>query len=55
MKITIVDKDNMASVDHSGVTAPEVLQECLDCMLGMGFQSESVKEAVLGKAEEYGE
>jgi len=36
----------------NGVTASEVLDECLDCMSGMGFHAESIKEAVCGKAEE---
>ena len=57
MKVTIeqtVDgKVYKSIVDEDGLSATEVLQECIQCMLGRGFQEESIKEAILGKAEEY--
>ena len=53
MKITIHGDGRESIVTDVGVTADDVLQECLDCMLGMGFAAVSVKEAILGKAEEY--
>jgi hypothetical protein len=49
---TMGDFTHKAMVEGAGVTADEVLQELLECMLGAGFQQESVKEAILGKAEE---
>ena len=57
MKITIetieVDEHPHKSVvQGTGVTADEVLQECIQAMLGMGFQEESVEEAIRAKAEE---
>ncbi len=57
MRITIeniIDGVNHKTIVESpGVTADEVLGECLQCMAGVGFAEESIKEAVLGKAEEY--
>jgi len=57
MKVTIEnimgDFTHKAMVEGAGVTADEVLQELLECMLGAGFHTNSVKEAILGKAEEY--
>ena len=42
-------------VESNGVTASEVLDECLRCMLGLSFAEVSIKDAVLGKAEDYEE
>ena len=52
---TIDDKIYRSIVDEGGVTADEVLQECIQAMLGKGFQEVSIKDAILTKAEEYEE
>jgi len=50
---TIEDNTNSCTVESNSTTATEVLQDCLQAMSGMGFQPESIKEAILEKAEEY--
>ena len=59
MKVIIqqVVPDNTSSciVESGSVTATEVLQDCLQAMLGSGFHPNSIKEAILEKAEEYEE
>ena len=52
MKITIENEGNTCTVETGDVTAVDILQCCLHAMLGVGFHPESVKEAVLAKAEE---
>ena len=57
MRVTIeqriADKVYSSIVDEDGVSASEVLQECIQAMLGRGFQEVNIKEAILEKAEEY--
>ena len=59
MRVTIQnvvsDSTNSCTVESSSVTATEVLQDCIQAMLGSGFHPNSVKEAILEKAEEYEE
>jgi hypothetical protein len=56
MKVTIehtIDGvTHKAVVESTGETAMEVLQECLQCMAGVGFAGCIIKEAVLEKADE---
>lgn len=55
MKITIEDPDTATKtiIDTPNVTCDDVLQDFIQAMLGQGFQLDSVKSAILGKAEEY--
>ena len=55
MKVTIEQDERKFIVESTGITVPEVLDECIDCLVGVFgvYNADNVKNAVIELADEY--
>lgn len=54
MRVYIEDEFTSVDIEREVIIASDVLQMAIDAMLGMGFQRESIHEAVIKYYYEHG-